>query len=54
MGDMSKMRETLTDLAEKNATLEKVIKLMASRQGINADNMDMDEEIDEDSSISQI
>ena len=52
---MAKMRETLTDLAERNATLERVIKLMASRQGINADDMEMDQDGDEDdASVSQI
>ncbi len=51
---MSKMRETLTDLAERNTTLEKVIKLMAGRQGINTDDMEVEGEGEDETSISQI
>ena len=52
---MTKMRETLTDLAERNIVLERIIKQMANRQGINADDMEIDQDGDEeDASISQI
>jgi len=50
--DMSKMRESMTDLAERNIALEKIIKQMAMKQGIQADMVEDEEE--EEPSISQI
>ena len=49
---MQKMKETMTDLAERNAVLEKVIKQMALKQGIDADNIGDDG--DDDDTLSQI